>query len=277
MQILTYCRKCGAELEENAKFCSKCGTPVAGQMPERLGQAGRKRGPLSPWAIAGIAVAVVALVVAVVMIPFLLGGWFPFTRVVGSGNLRTQEEFLSGFVNVDVGSGFQVSIVRGSYRILITADDNLFDYIQVTKVGDTLTIGLELGVSFQTLALRAEISMPDLEALQFSGGVTGNATGFVVSHDFSVSLSGGSILDMKGEGGNLLLVCSGGSNAKLSEFAVGDADVELGGGSRGTINLDGTLNADLSGGSHLFYIGNPELGEINTSGGSEITRLTTIS
>ena len=277
MQILTYCRKCGAELEENAQFCSKCGTPVAARMPERLGQAGRKRGPLSPWAIAGIAVAVVALVVAVVMIPFLLGGWFPFTRVVGSGNLSTQEEFLSGFVSVDVGSGFQVNIVKGSYRVLITADDNLFDYIQVVKTGETLVIGLEPGVSFQTLTLRAEISMPDLEALQFSGGVTGNATDFVLSHDFDVELSGGSILEMQGEAANLSLLCSGGSNAELSELVVGDADVELSGGSQGTINLDGTLNADLSGGSHLFYIGNPTLGAVSTSGGSEITRLTTIS
>ena len=277
MQILTYCRNCGEELEESAEFCSKCGTPVATRRPELQEQVVRKRGPLSPWAIAGIAVAVVALVVAVVMIPFLLGGWFPFTRVVGSGDLRTQEEFLSGFVNVDVGSGFQVSIVQGSYKVLITADDNLFDYIEVFKTGDTLTIGLEPGVGFQTLALRAEISMPDLEALQFSGGVTGNATGLVLSHDVKVVLSGGSILDMKGEAGDLSLLCSGGSNAKLSDFAVANVDVELSGGSQGTINLTGTLNADLSGGSHLFYIGTPELGEINTSGGSEITRLTTIS
>ena len=274
---MTYCGNCGAELEENAKFCSKCGTPVAAWMPERQGQVVRKGGPLSPWAIAGIAVAVVALVVAVVMIPFLLGGWFPFTRVVGSGNLRTQEEFLSGFLNVDMGSGFKVNIVQGSYRILITADDNLFDYIQVVKTGDTLMIGLEPGVSFQTLALRAEISMPDLEALQFSGGVTGNATGFMLSHGVEVELSGGSILDMKGEAGNLSLVCSGGSNARLSDFSVADADVELSGGSQGTINVDGTLNADLSGGSHLFYMGNPTLGAISTSGGSEITRLTAIS
>jgi len=28
---LPYCKKCGAELPENANFCTKCGTPVTEQ------------------------------------------------------------------------------------------------------------------------------------------------------------------------------------------------------------------------------------------------------
>jgi hypothetical protein len=87
-------------------------------------------------------------------------------------------------------------------------------------------------------------------------------------------LLGGSILEAQGYAGNFSLVCSGGSNAKLSEFAVGDADVELSGGSRVLINLEGILDADLSGGSRLFYVGNSTLGDINASGGSTVSRLT---
>jgi hypothetical protein len=269
---MNYCRHCGAELEENAKFCSKCGTPVAMQTIERKEPISRKRRPMSPWAIAGIAVLAFVVIAALIVIPLLLGGLFPFSRVVGSGNLRTQEETFSDFAIVDVGSGFKVDITQASsYRIIITADDNLFDYIQVTKTGNTLTIRLEPGVSYQTLTLKAEISMPDLEELQFSGGVNGTATGFVMSHDFRAELSGGSILKMDGEASNLIATCSGGSWLELSEFEVNNANIDFSGGSQGTINLDGRLDADLSGGSQLFYIGNPTLGEISTSGGSTIS------
>jgi hypothetical protein len=269
---MTYCRHCGAELEENAKFCSKCGTPVAMQPIEGKKPISRKRSSMNPWMIAGIAVLAIVVLAAIVAIPLLLGGLFPFTRVVGSGNLRTQEEALSDFTIIDVGSGFKVNITQASsYSISIMADDNMFDYIQVTKMGNTLSIRLESGVSFQTSVLKAEITMPDLEELHFSGGVNGTATGFVMSHDFRADLSGGSILRMEGKAKNLTAICSGGSRLELSGFAVNNANIDFSGGSQGTINLDGILDADLSGGSRLFYIGNPTLGDINTSGGSNIS------
>jgi hypothetical protein len=202
----------------------------------------------------------------------LLVGLFPSSRVVGSGDLRTQEVAQSDFMIVDVGSGFKVNITQASsYSLSITADDNMFDYIEVTKTGNTLSVGLESGVSYQTSTLKAEITMPDLQEVQFSGGVNGTASGFVMSHDFRAELSGGSILRIEGEAGNLTATCSGGSRLELSEFGVTNASIDFSGGSQGTINVDGVLDADLSGGSLLFYIGNPTLGDINTSGGSNIS------
>ncbi|MDH4207080.1 MAG: DUF2807 domain-containing protein, partial [Desulfobacteraceae bacterium] len=137
-----------------------------------------------------------------------------------------QEEALSDFAIVDAGSGFKVNITQAnSYRITITADDNLFEYIQVTKTGSTLTIRLDSGISFQTSTLKAEITMPDLQELQFSGGVNGTVTGFVSSHDFRAELSGGSALKMEGEANNLTATGSGGSSLELSEFAVNNANI----------------------------------------------------
>jgi hypothetical protein len=242
------------------------------QTVERNAPVSRKRRSISPWAFIGIAVLAVVLVAALITVSLFLAGLFPFSRVVGSGNLRTQDEALSDFAIVDVGSGFKVIITQAaSYRISITADDNLFDYIQVSKTADTLVIRLEPVISYQTSTLRAEITMPDLQEVQFSGGVNGTATEFVMSHDFRAELSGGSILTMDGEASDLVATCSGGSRLELSEFNVANASIDFSGGSQGTINLDGTLNADLSGGSSLFYIGNPTLGDINTSGGSNIS------
>ena len=58
----------------------------------------------------------------------------------------------------------------------------------------------------------------------------------------------------------------------LEGLPIKNADIELSGASNGTVNLDGTLNADLSGASHLYYAGEPTLGDIDISGASSISR-----
>jgi hypothetical protein len=65
---------------------------------------------------------------------------------------------------------------------------------------------------------------------------------------------------------------SGGGRIDLGDFSVVDANVELSGGGRATVNSSGTLDVDASGGSHVTYVGSPTLGKIDTSGGSSVER-----
>ena len=268
---MPYCKNCGAELAESAKFCPKCGTQVGTQTTGRREASSSRRKGLNPWILAGIAVLAAIVLIAFVAGALFLAGMLPISQIVGSGNLRTQDENVSDFTIVDVGSGFTAEITRAStYKVSITADDNMFEYIQVIKAGSTLTVRLTPGLSILTSTLKVEITMPDLQAVQFSGGVRGTASGFVSSNDFRAELSGGSTLTMDGQAANLMATCSGGSNLKLDEFEVNNADIDFSGGSQGTISAAGTVNANLSGGSRLYYVGDPILGDINTSGGSSI-------
>ncbi|KON29671.1 hypothetical protein AC477_05620 [miscellaneous Crenarchaeota group-1 archaeon SG8-32-1] len=292
---MTFCTKCGNELVEGAKFCPKCGTAVdtAAIRSTRETLKKPKRKPMSIMTIALI--AIVAVVIIVLLSTMFLSGWQPFGEVVGSGDLVTNEEFFSDFTAVDAGSGFSVEISESnSFSVLVTADDNVMDYVEITKSGDTLMIRVEWGYSFRSVTLKAEITMPELHSLELSGGAKGKLEEFNASNQFSVRLSGGSRLTGEfetsedtefylsggshlsgfvGEANDLIIDASSGSHTDLSDFEVHDADVELSGGSRATINLDGRLDADLSGGSHLNYIGDPTLGDIETSGDSKISKL----
>jgi len=293
---MPYCSKCGSELDKDTKFCPKCGTTVGSPAakPERRIKREQRR-PMSTLTIVLIILLVVVVVVAAVVAAVLLGFWRPFGHVVGSGNLVTQEFDLNDFTTVNVGSGFEVEITQSSsFSISITADDNMFDYIEVFKTSEKLTIRLKWGYSYESAKARdrpTKITMPELYELELSGGTHGTIQGFSSSHEFVLELSGGSsligdfttsgdaqftlsggshLIELEGAANDLHVSASSGSHLELSDFHVNDANVNLSGGSHATINLEGRLDADLSGGSHLEYIGNPTMGDIQTSGGSTV-------
>ena len=212
--------------------------------------------------------------------------------VVGSGKLTTKDFDFSGFTKVEAHNGFQVELTKSStFSIELTADDNLHEYIEVSKSGETLEIGLEWGRSYRSVTLRAKITMPNLYRINLSGGSQASITGFNSSHDFSVALSGGSKVNgnitsgdadfdlsggsqvnLEGTANDLDVNGSGGSQLDLEAFPVDNADINLSGGSRATVNLDGTLDVNLSGGSRVTYVDEPTLDDINLSGDSRVNK-----
>jgi len=237
-------------------------------------------------------IIVAALMVALLTLGSLvgcIGG-----DITGSGNLETQEFNFSDFTKVEAHNGFQVEITKSStFSVEITADDNVHKYIEVTNSGDTLRIRLELGLgrNYSSVTLRAKITMPDLYRIDLSGGSHASITGFSSSHDFSVELSGGSRVtgditagdadfdlsggsqvDLEGSADDLVVNGSGGSQLDLEAFSVDNADINLSGGGRATVNVDGILDVDLSGGSHVEYVGEPTLGDIDLSGDSTVSK-----
>jgi hypothetical protein len=190
----------------------------------------------------------------------------------GSGNVLTREMDLSGFSRLNVSHAFRVYLTQSDrYRVVISADDNVWDSLEVSKSGDTLRIGFEPGaLSVQNVTLEAEISMPTLRGVDLSGATT--LTGEMNTGDLDVDVSGASRITLTGSGGDLRLDVSGASRAELGQFAVGDADVEVSGASQATVNVEGRLDADASGASRIRYRGNPTLGRIDESGASSVER-----
>lgn len=283
---------------------------------KQLGQLKTNSRAISNLVIILIVILVVGAVVVGVVLAVL---WFwptqpnTWPRVVGSGDLDSEEMDFGDFTAVEVGNAFDVEITKSSsFSLSVTADDNLFDYIEVSKTGDTLTMGLKWGYNYQSLTLRAEITMPELYELEFSGATHGTIVGFSSSHEFVLVLSGASSLHMGdisvgdveidisgasylngnlmasgdatfvvsgastvelvGEADDLVATVSGASFLELSEFPVHNAIVNLSGASHSTLNLDGRLDAVVSGASHLLYIGDPTMGDITASDVSTVSR-----
>ncbi len=193
------------------------------------------------------------------------------SRLVPSGNLVTEQESFNDFTNVRAGSAFEIVITQSSsFSVSITADDNVIDFIQISKIAETLDIDITPGTSITSgplnqLTLRIEIMMPELYELELSGAAGGVVTGFTSLEEFVLDLSGASRVVIEGDANDLIFRGSGASNANLSNFPVHNAEVDISGASEATINVDGRLDAEVSGVSTLLYIGDPTLGDIDIS------------
>ena len=209
------------------------------------------------------------MLVLFVAVALLAGcGLFSLT---GSGNVVTQEEAVTGFDMLDISHGFQVDVSQGeTFRVVIRADDNLVEHVQVVKEGSTLKLGLKPGRSYTLIdsTLEAEVTMPELAGADLSGG--SHLRGEIDAGDIAFDLSGGSHVTLSGSGGDLTVDAGGGSHAKLAALSVVNANVNASGGSHVTVNPSGTLDARASGGSHVRYVGSPTLGTMDSSGGSSI-------
>jgi hypothetical protein len=214
--------------------------------------------------------------------------------ITGSGNVIIRQEDITGFDEVDASHSFKVDIRQGeAFHVIVRIDDNLEKYLQVVKQGATLKIGLEPGRSYNVrkATMEAVVTLPELVGVELSGASQGTVTGFESERALGVELSGASSLrgsietgdlgckasgsstvTLAGSGRNLTVDASGASQVDLSDLAVDDTEVEASGASTVTVNPGGTLDVEASGASRVYYLGNPKLEKINTSGGSSVER-----
>jgi len=248
------------------------------------------------------ALIIAAIVVAISVTSTMLSlrGW-PGS-LTGSGNLETEAYAFTDFTRVEIGSAFEFEIEQSSsYNISVTADDNVIDYVQVSQVGQTLKIRLGRVLFLGPVTLRASVTMPQLHGLTASGASRGDVYGFSSSEDLDITvsgasrltgditagdvefgisgasnvefgISGASTIQLEGSANDIDANVSGASHLNLDNFIVNNADINFSGASSGTVNLNGRLDANLSGASRLWYIGEPTMGDINTSGASTISK-----
>jgi len=236
-----------------------------------------------------IIIAIVAAV-AVTCTVLVLRGWPG--ALIGSGNLETEEYAFTNFTEVEISSAFEFEIKQSSsYSINVTADDNVIDYVRVSQDGQTLKISLGRVIWLGPVTLRASVTMPQLRELTVSGASRGTVSGFSSTEDLDITvsgasrltgditagnvefgISGASTIQMEGSANDIDANVSGASRLNLDDFTVNNADVNFSGASSGTVNLNGRLDANLSGASRLWYIGEPTMGDINTSGASTISK-----
>ena len=230
--------------------------------------------------------------------------------ITGSGDVITHEFDYGDFTRLEVDYAFSVEITQAdSYMIKISLDDNLFEYLDIGKSGDTLRITMQPGNIYSKTQQRAVITLPDLERLELAGASKAYVDGFTSSHNLEIKISGASQVDisdvisgnayleisgaskidgtftmkdvvfdvsgassvtLEGSAEDMSLDASEASTINLSDLTLINAWINLSGASQATVNASGQLSGDLSGASLLEYLGNPTIGNFTSSGASTI-------
>jgi len=175
-----------------------------------------------------------------------------------TGEMETRQYDFTEFTHVDIGGAFDYEIQQAdTYSISITADCNLFDDIRVTKVGQTLDIGIEFPGATWTIfnfdpRLQAVITMPQLQGLDSSGATRGTVTGFRSDE-------------------NLDVTASGASTVELVKISVGDVTFDVSGASEVTGDIEATnMELEVSGASTVQLKGLADSLAIDGSGASNL-------
>ena len=202
---------------------------------------------------------------------------------------------LAGFDGISVGGGIDLVVRQGEgFLVEVQAPDGEADKIVTEVRAGKLEIRRERSTfSFFDWGDHGSVTvrLPTLKSLTASGGsdvttegtITGSRLDLVASGgsdvaiavavtDLNVEASGGSDIRLSGTAGSARVQSSGGSDLNASELTAAKADLNSSGGSDLSIAVSDSLVANASGGSDIFYSGNPSSTSVNSSGGSDITR-----
>lgn len=216
-----------------------------------------------------------------------------YKHISPSGVVITEDRELGSFSSVDVSHGLTLVIeMTETESVVVTADDNLMEYIETYVKDERLMIGVARGVSFGWRAtVKVNVKADDMGGVEASGGATVRFTNKLATDKLYIDLSGGSQLEAEVDAGfidagssggsdlklggyceEIKLDCSGGGSTRGYSLSADNAILDLSGGSSAQLTVNKTLDVKVSGGGYVYYKGDAVITNISTSGGGKVEK-----
>ena len=212
-----------------------------------------------------------------------------------SANVTTQERFVQDYTGIQVEDAFLVDIEYSATEeaIIIEANDNLHQFIEVEKVNGMLKIKLRDRIHIRGKAtFKAHIITKNyLDFFSAAGASRLILINPQVSNDVNIRLSGASFLTgeimansitayldgasnapIQGSANTLTVNASGASQMGSFEMITGDARLRLSGASNVSSQINNSIDLVASGASVLLYKGTPQINNLDLSGASQIVK-----
>lgn len=214
-------------------------------------------------------------------------------RIDPSAQVTSQTKSFSNFSKIDVSNAFSVYVTFSDTEesLIVVANENLHDYIQIDKQGKELEISLKRNTNISGDAtLKVYITTSHLSSIEASGASDIHFSNTYSNTNLNVDLSGASSFNADLILDHLVLDGSGASNFNLSgecyylntelsgASSVGDYGfyvndeirADLSGASSCRLSVNGDIYLEASGASSFYYKGNAAIKSQNLSGASNI-------
>ena len=226
-----------------------------------------------------------------IVLPVFLAAGCVSTGIWGSGRVVSKDVPSGAFERIQVQNTFQVEVTQGpAYSVTLSADDNLWDYVDVYNDGGTLHLGMKGMSSYQDTHLTAKITLPRMTGIDVNGAasavlhgvddptnrvelrVGGASTldGEVRCREILVDVSGAATVTLRGSADALTLDVQDASHAHLNQFLTRATQARVGGAADASIIATGDLDFDVSGAAHFSYAGRPIIHQAESSGASTV-------
>jgi hypothetical protein len=228
---------------------------------------------------------------ALLPVLMLLGScrYFGGEWVSGNGKIINRQKDVGSFSNVEVHGSVDVQVRQDSSNLVrIETDENIFQYLDVYKDGNTLVIRPMEGYNLHPKQLVAYISSPVFRKISVSGDCDITSQGQISGQEelelkvsgsgdiaMQVSLpkvhstiSGSGGLTLKGQATEFDVRVSGSGDVNCFDLATDNTDVQISGSADAEVNASKQLNVRVSGAGNVEYKGNPAVSQKISGAGS---------
>jgi hypothetical protein len=198
-------------------------------------------------------------------------------EVQGNGVNATETRALGSFDRVRILQEVSARIAIDPLttgEVKLTGDANLLPIISTEISGDELVIDLRgdsRGIDTM-VGLVIEAGTRSLVSAELEHGSSLEIDG-LDADDFSLSAVGGSIADFSGRAKLVDIEMAGGSIARLTNLEADEAHLQIAGAAEVDVCVKHRLEGDAAGNSEVRYTCNPREVDVDTSGGSNVSRL----
>ncbi|MCL2211972.1 MAG: DUF2807 domain-containing protein [Treponema sp.] len=212
-------------------------------------------------------------------------------HIAGNGDLATSERAVTSFQKISTGSSVEICFYKSSeYKVVITTDSNLMEYVISEIKNNTLYIGLRNG-SYSFTKIMADVYCPVLTSVSISGSGkfssnekiavpefeliisgSGKADGEIDCDILNAVISGSGVINISGNNKNSNINVSGSGKFNGLDFIINEAVVNVSGSGDLNIHVTESLKAVISGSGILNYRGDPQVDK-NINGSGKINKL----
>lgn len=219
--------------------------------------------------------------------------FFGGERIRGNGNIITSQRNVGDFNSIDAGGAVQVRLRQdASHSVQVQTDENLLEFLEIFKDGNTLVIQPKKGYNLQPSdEVIVHVSAPSYRVIDASGAtkivgegrITGQnlelgASGAsevrmeVAISELKADLSGASTLELSGNSARFDTEASGASKIKCLNLVTDETKLDISGATDAEITANKQLTIEASGASNVEYRGNPNINQ-NSSGASSVRKI----
>jgi hypothetical protein len=203
------------------------------------------------------------------------------------------ERTIASFEKIDSSGSAKVRFhVSQEYRVVVTADSNLQEYVEIKTRNNVLSIGTKNGHSYSFTQWIVDVYAPTLTGIALSGSGSfesadtitvstfastvsgsGKINGIIECEAFSADISGSGKITVSGNSKDSDITISGSGDINADTFSVKNAHVRVTGSGKANINVTDYLKANITGSGAINYRGNPQKIESNITGSGKIRKL----